>query len=119
MTREVVVTREGGRVVCERAVVADKPWTRARGLLGRSRLEAGEGLLLRPASSIHMFFMRFPIDAVFLDRDFVVLKVVADLRPWRLAAGRGARSVLELCAGECERRGVRVGDRLLVGESGS
>jgi uncharacterized membrane protein (UPF0127 family) len=83
-----------------------------RGLLGRSSLPAGEGLLLSPAPSVHTAFMRFPIDAVFLDRDFVVLKIVGPLAPWRAASARGARSVLELAGGEGARRGVRVGDRL-------
>jgi uncharacterized protein len=69
-------------------------------------------LLIKRTSSIHMFFMRFPIDAVFLDRELRVVKVVPGLRPWRIAAARRARSVLELPAGTCERRGIAVGDRL-------
>jgi uncharacterized membrane protein (UPF0127 family) len=64
-----------------------------------------------------MFFMRFAIDAVFLDRDMKVVGVAHDLRPWRMAARRGARSVLELAAGEAERRGVRAGDVLVLGEN--
>ena len=83
-----------------------------RGLLGRRALASGEGLLLRPAGSIHTLFMRFPIDAVFLDGEQRVIKVVAGVRPWRTAAARGARSVVELPAGEAERRGVRMGDKL-------
>jgi uncharacterized protein len=85
-----------------------------RGLLGRHELEPGEGLLIRPTSSIHMFFMRFPIDAVFLDRQLVVVKVVPGLEPWRVAFARGAKSVVELSAGETERRGVSVGVRLVL-----
>ena len=65
-----------------------------RGLLGRGGLESGEGLLLRPAGSVHMFFMRFPIDVVFLSRDGEVLKIVSDLRPWRTAGARRAKSAL-------------------------
>jgi uncharacterized membrane protein (UPF0127 family) len=86
-----------------------------KGLLGRSGLDVGEGLLIRPASSIHMFFMRFAIDAVFLDRSLRVVGVAADLRPWRIAWRRGARAVLELPAGEAARRGLGVGDRLVLG----
>jgi len=83
-----------------------------KGLLGRKGLPSGEGLLLRPAGSVHTWFMRFPIDAVFLDGEGRVLKIAADLRPWRAAGCRGARAVLELSSGESERRGVRPGDRL-------
>jgi uncharacterized membrane protein (UPF0127 family) len=56
--------------------------------------------------------MRFPIDVVFLDRELTVTAVVPELRPWRTAARRGAKSVLELPAGEAARRGLGVGDRL-------
>lgn len=58
--------------------------------------------------------MKFPIDAVFLDRDLVVLKVAADLPPWRTAAERGSKAVLELPAGEAERRDLKAGDRLVL-----
>ncbi|HZA33743.1 MAG TPA: DUF192 domain-containing protein [Vicinamibacterales bacterium] len=101
--------------MCERCVLADTALARMRGLLGRRELPSGEGILLKPASSVHMAFMRFPIDAVFLDRDFRVMKVASDLRPWRAAGSRGAKAVLEIPAGEAGRRGLTVGDRLIAG----
>jgi hypothetical protein len=109
---EIRLEHQDGRAVCERCTLADRPVTRMRGLLGRRSLRSGEGLLLRPAGSIHTFFMRFPIDAVFLDGERRVVRVVAGLRPWRAAAGRGARAVLELPAGQAEERAVRAGDVL-------
>ena len=112
--REVTLKRENGDVVCDRCVVADTPISRMRGLLGRSDLSPGEGLLLRPASAIHTWFMRFPIDAVFLDRDWRVVGISGDVRPWRARSRRGAKAVLELPAGESARRGLGVGDRLLA-----
>jgi hypothetical protein len=110
--KEVPLTREDGAVVCERCTLADSPVSRMRGLLGRDGLEQGEGLLLRPASSVHTFFMRFPIDVVFLDRALVVLGIADGLDPWRTASKRGAKAVLELPAGESTRRGLSVGDKL-------
>lgn len=101
--------------MCERCVLADTALARMRGLLGRRELPSGEGILLKPASSIHMAFMRFPIDAVFLDDDFRVVKVTAHLRPWRAAASRKANAVLEIAAGEAARRGLTTGDRLVAG----
>src|ERR687897_3899365 len=98
--RQVTLTRENGDVVVDECVVADSPISRMRGLLGRNELRPGEGLLLRPASSVHTFFMRFPIDAVFLDGDLRVLAVRPEVPPWRTAGHRGARAVLELPAGE-------------------
>jgi uncharacterized membrane protein (UPF0127 family) len=106
--------RQDGSLVCERCLLAETPLARMRGLLGRAGLERGEGLLLRPASSVHMWFMRFPVDAVFLRRDGQVLRIASDLRPWSTAGCWGARAVVELPAGECERVGLRVGDRLVL-----
>lgn len=114
------IDRADGRVICDRCVFAENVWTRLKGLLGRSRFEAGEGLLLRPSSSIHTWFMRFPIDVVFVSRELVVLRVVAGLRPWRAAMRRKAHAVLELPAGTAAREGLAVGDRLVVtGAAGS
>jgi hypothetical protein len=110
----VTLTKENGRPVCERCLVADRPFARMRGLLGRRALPRGEGLLLKPAASVHTLFMRFPIDVVFLDRELRILAVRSNVPPWRTAGCRGARTVLELPAGECARRGLAPGDRLLA-----
>ena len=109
-----VLLRQDGGPVCERCLLAETPLTRLQGLLGRKGLEQGEGLLLRPAASIHTFFMRFPIDTVWVDRDLNVLKVSHDVAPWRTAACKGAKGVVELPAGEAERVGVSAGDKLTL-----
>jgi uncharacterized protein len=110
---ELVLRREDdGQVLCPNCVLADTFPRRLRGLLGRRDLAPGDGIVLRPEWSIHTFFMRFPIDVVFVDVDQVVRKVVPQLKPWRTATCRGARDVVELAAGECERLGVEAGQRL-------
>ena len=106
---QVALANDEGTVVCEHCLLAETMFARLRGLLGRSGLAEGEGMLLRPASSIHTAFMRFAIDAVFVDKENRVVKVAPEIRPWRAAACRGARAVLELPAGEAERRGIRPG----------
>ena len=83
-----------------------------RGLLGRASLAPDEGMLFRPAGSIHMFGMRFAIDAVFCDRELVVLDVARGLRPWRMASKKGAKVVIELAEGAAA--GVAAGDRLAL-----
>ena len=90
---------------------------RMKGLLGRRTLPAGEGMLIRPAPSIHTFFMRFPIDAVFLSRSGDVLKVSPDVKPWRTRSCRRAYAVLELAAGEAARRRIAPGQRLVTEET--
>jgi uncharacterized protein len=111
-----VLVDADGAVVCDRCVLAETVVSRLKGLLGRSVLEPGEGLLLRPANSVHTAFMRFAIDAVFVDRHLRVIDIEAGLRPWRRAARRRARAVLELPAGEAARRRLAPGTRLRVEE---
>ena len=111
-TEFVTLARPDGRVVVERCLVAKRPLRRMRGLLGRRSLPGGEGILLEPAASIHTFFMRFPIDVVFLDKERVVVGIARGLRPWRAACRSGAHAALELASGESARRQLRIGDRL-------
>jgi uncharacterized protein len=108
----LTLRREDGRIVCERVIVADRAHRRMRGLLGRKYLRQGEGMVLRPGWSIHTAFMRFPIDAIFLDADQVVIRIEHEVGPWRTVSCRGAREVVELSAGESRRRGLEVGDRV-------
>ncbi|MGI8606489.1 MAG: DUF192 domain-containing protein [Gaiellaceae bacterium] len=114
---EVELKGRDGRAVCERCVIADAPLARMKGLLGKKELGRGEGILLRPAASVHTWFMRFPIDVVFLDRELEVLRVVPALTPWKATGSRGAAAVLELAAGECARRGVKPGERLVQSQN--
>jgi hypothetical protein len=110
--REFRLETGEGRTVCERCARAESPFQRMRGLLGRRSLDRGEGILLRPAGSIHTAFMRFAIDAVFVDRDGTVVKVVDSIPPWRTAGAKGAKAVVELPAGAAAAAGVEPGERL-------
>jgi uncharacterized membrane protein (UPF0127 family) len=110
---ELALKRPDGSLLATRCIVADSPKQRARGLLGRRKLEPGEGLYLA-TSSIHTHFMRFPIDAVFLDADMQVVRIRHSLKPWRFAFRRGAEGVVELAAGTCERAGLGLGERLAL-----
>jgi uncharacterized protein len=115
MARKTIrIERSNGAVLCERCLVADRFWTRLRGLMGRKELARGEGLLIRPAGSIHTMFMRFAIDVVFLDREDVIVKVVPRVRPWRLASARGAKRTLELPEETAGNAGLEPGEQLLV-----
>ena len=103
-----------GVVVCERCEVPKSAFGRMRGLLGRSGLEPGDGMLIDSAPSVHMFFMRFPIDVVFVDRDWRVVGVRHGLRPWRVAGARRAVAALELPAGAAAEAGIEEGDVLAL-----
>jgi uncharacterized membrane protein (UPF0127 family) len=105
----------GGTTVAGDVAVADNPWRRFIGLMGRRELPAGAGLYLRPCSSIHMFFMRFPIDVAFVDNDLRVVRVYHGLRPWRMSrVVRRAKAAIELPSGALARAGVNVGDLLTL-----
>ena len=117
-SREARIESDGG-VVCERCVVADSFRLRLRGLLGRRSIGSDEGLLLVGSPSIHTSFMRFPIDALFLDRELGVIAVKENLKPWRVAGRLKAKHILELRSGEAARRGVGPGARLRLIEPAS
>jgi uncharacterized membrane protein (UPF0127 family) len=106
-------TRE--RLLAERAERADTFVRRLVGWMGRARADAGEGLLIVPCNAIHTFFMRMPIDVVFLDAQDTVVRLLHALPPWRATRPcPGARAVLELPAGTLATSGTREGDRLVV-----
>ena len=93
--------------------VADGWWSRSRGLLGRPALQPGEGLLLTPCRSVHMFGMRFSLDVAFVDREGTVVETYADLAPGRRTRWhRAARHALELPSGTLAATGTGRGDRL-------
>lgn len=106
-----------GTSVAERCRVAASLRDRAVGLLATPNLPAGEGLLIKSTQSIHMFFMRYPIDVVFVDRHARVTRTVAGLRPWRVVWwARGARDCIELPTGALSASGTLAGDQLAVSE---
>lgn len=92
--------------------VADHGAKRRKGLLGRDRLPAGEGLWIVPCEAVHTFGMRFAIDLVYLDRHMRVKKVKSNVPPWRLSACLSAHSVLELAPGTICSTETRPGDTL-------
>jgi uncharacterized protein len=96
-----------GAVVAGHVEVADGILSRFLGLMFRAELPAGHGLALRPCNSVHMFFMRFPLDVVFVDGDGRVVRILHSLRPWRATTlVRGAKAAIELPAGTARREGI-------------
>lgn len=88
-------------------------WERARGLLWRPPLARGQGLLISPCNSIHTFGMGYPIDVVFLDEAWQVVKIIPELHRARFCGASGARLALELPGGEAGRIGIALGERLI------
>ena len=108
--KTAVLLKDGVRLV-ETVEIADDLVGRMVGLLGRSKLGEQRAMYLSPCSSIHTFFMRFPIDLVFLNREMVATRIVRDVRPWRTVfGGAGAVSVLEMESGWFPADAVSIGD---------
>ena len=107
-----LVHPRSGRVLAERLRVPRTAFGRGLGLMFRRELPAGDGMWIMPCNGIHMFFMRFAIDAVFLDAERRIVRIASDVRPWRTAAAKRSRAVLELAAGEAARVGLQPGHLL-------
>ena len=96
-------------------VIARTHWTRFRGLMatGAASFPKGRGLWIQPSHGIHTFAMRFPIDAVYLDRDRIVIHIEEGLKPWRLAAIKiKAESILEIPTGTIRESATQLGDQI-------
>jgi uncharacterized protein len=105
-------------VLADAAELADTSAKRRTGLLKHKRLDRGQGLWIVPCESVHTFFMKFPIDLVYLDRSRKVRKVRHAVPAWRLSACLSAHSVLELPAGTLAESGTSVGDILQMEKLG-
>lgn len=103
-----------GSVVAASVLTAFDSKSRRTGLLGRTSLPDGSGMIIAPTNAIHTFFMKFDIDIAFVARDGRVVKTRAALGPWRMVIAPRAYAVVELPSGTLERTGTRRGDRLVI-----
>jgi hypothetical protein len=99
-------------MLADRADIADTSAKRRTGLLKHNGLAPGEGLWIVPCESVHTFFMKFPIDLVYVGKDRKVRKVRHAVKPWRMSACLRAHSILELPAGAAAKSGTQAGDEL-------
>ena len=95
--------------------VADNFFSRLRGLIGKNFLPQNTGLLIAPCQSIHMCFMKFPIDAIYIDKNFVIKKIVSNLKTWTgFSICLSAWGVVEVAAGEAKLLNLKIGEKLEV-----
>jgi uncharacterized membrane protein (UPF0127 family) len=103
------------RTLANKVWLANDPWSRLKGLLGRQGFPNEDAMWITPCNSIHTFFMKFAIDAVFVDNNLKICKIVKDIKPGRLIwPVWSAQSVFEFSAGFAERHGLKEGDRFHV-----
>jgi hypothetical protein len=107
-----LVNDRSGAVVADHLMTAFDSKARRTGLLTHESLSIGAALIIAPTNAIHTFFMKFPIDVLFVAKDGRVVKARSILRPWRMSAAWRAHAVVELPAGSLQRTSVQVGDHL-------
>jgi len=105
--------RTGG-VVADTLLPAFDSASRRTGLLKHDSLDARTAMVIAPTNAVHTFFMRFPIDIAFVARDGRILKIAANVRPWRIAAAWGGYAVVEMAAGSFERSRTAAADTLVL-----
>ena len=109
-----LVFKKDRSVILENLVVADTFIKRFLGLLNKPCPKIGEGLVFFDCSSIHMFFMRYPIGVLFMDTNGNALKVIDTLKPWRIASCMGASVTIETAPGFWAKSKIKVGDQLEI-----
>jgi len=107
-----VVNTKDKKVIGDKIELADTFFARFKGLLGRTGLQEGQGILLIPCSSIHCIGMKFAIDVIFMDIDRRVIRIRENMKPGTSESGRGAYSVLEVAGGVVKEKGIQIGDVL-------
>ncbi|MDR0953357.1 MAG: DUF192 domain-containing protein [Elusimicrobiota bacterium] len=106
------LNKSNGKVIADKLVLKASLFGRLKGLLGTSGLKEGEGIILKPCAQIHTFFMRYPLDAIFVSKDLKVLSVIENMRPWRLSPFVFKALYTVEVAGGSLKGGVKAGDEV-------
>lgn len=115
VTKTQIVKRESGEVLLSSCLLTENSWERMKGLLAHESLSSDEGLWISPCTSIHTFFMKFPIDVAFLDKSGKILSIYSAMKPWRLSGIHfKAAGVLEMQAGLLNSMNISKGERLIL-----
>ncbi|MFN8369958.1 MAG: DUF192 domain-containing protein [Bacteriovoracaceae bacterium] len=110
-----ITHKNSNYVICEKAKIANSLIDRVIGLMFKSNIKNtnGDGLLIDPCNSIHTFFMRFNLNVIFISKDNRVVKIIKNLKPWRITLIYfGAKKVLELSADSLQKIDLKKGDEL-------
>ena len=112
-----ILFKNSGTVFLSDVSLTSNALERMRGLLFRPQLKAGQALLIRPCSSIHMFGMRYALDILYLDKEFKVMKIVESIQPNRMSMCKGADMVIEMPTGTLANSEITISSELLWEEN--
>lgn len=107
-----LINMSQGKTIAPTVRVASTFWRRLKGLLGTDSLPAGQALIIMPCSAIHTFGMKYYIDALFLDKNHRIVKIIDTIKPNRVVTAFGATCVVEVAAGTARQLGIVIGDML-------
>ncbi len=112
-----ITNMSNGNIIAEQAAYADTFISRLRGLMFRNSFNKGEALVIVPCNSIHTFWMKFPIDVVFLSKENVVIYTIENFHPNKISSLlRKAHSVVELPVGTIKECSIQQEDLLMIDE---
>lgn len=110
-----IFNKTSNMFLAEEAFVADSLFLRIKGLLGRKDIAGNQALVIKPCNAIHSFFMRFPIDVLFVDGNNRIVAVEKSFKPWRIGKlYTKAKYVVELKSGIIDKALIRVGDEIAL-----
>lgn len=108
-----IKNKETKEIIANKIGLANTMFSRFIGLISKKSIDENEGILLTPCNSIHMMFMKFPIDVVFLDKRNKVIKIIENIQPWKISPiVFKAQSVLELSSGTVSKKNIKIDDIL-------
>ena len=103
-----------GQCISSLMTIPESFYQRAKGLLGKKYIDKRESMLFYNCSSIHMFGMKFPIDIAYLDNDMRILKLVKNVKPWKLSSCKGANHTIEFSLGIIKEYQLQIGEQLII-----
>jgi len=111
----MIINQSKHETVAKVVFFADSPLKRMQGLLGKKSLGISEAMIIKPCNAVHTFFMRFPIDVLFVDKHNKVVKLIANLPSFRLSPiCFSSQFVIELPAGTIQTTRTTLGDQLAI-----
>lgn len=108
-----IINTRSGKVIADRLLTAFDSQSRRKGLLAHGSLPRSTALIIAPTNAIHTFFMKFPIDIVFVSKAGRILKIRSRVPAWRMTGSLRAYAVLEMAAGSVDGSDMKVGDELV------
>lgn len=109
-----IIIKDTNKIIFSQAVIAKTFIQRLIGLIGRSSLPDNEALVFYDANSIHMFFMRIPLDLIYLDKNLKITKLVRNIKPWSMSVCLKAKVTIEVTSNAIERNSLKLGQTLII-----